>query len=64
MFMVSNVLISSILGGFLSLMAAAKHRDAYKAAIAVCPVVSWLHYDTAYTERYLGLPNKYSDVYQ
>lgn len=45
-------------------MAAAKHRYAYKAAIAVCPVVSWLHYDTAYTERYLGLPNENGDVYR
>ncbi|VDN96647.1 unnamed protein product [Rodentolepis nana] len=45
-------------GGYLSLMAAAKHRDVYKAAIAASPVVSWQHYDTAYTERYLGLPSE------
>nr|CDS26341.1 Dipeptidyl peptidase 9 [Hymenolepis microstoma] len=45
-------------GGYLSLMAAAQYRDVYRAAIAVCPVVSWRHYDTAYTERYLGLPSE------
>nr|CDS22418.1 Dipeptidyl peptidase 9 [Echinococcus granulosus] len=50
-------------GGYLALMAAAKHRDAYRASIAVCPVVSWQHYDTAYTERYLGLPSDHEDAY-
>ncbi len=48
----------------MSLMAAAKHRDAYRAAIAGCPVVSWEHYDSAYTERYLGLPNEHPDAYK
>uniref|UniRef100_A0A5K3FJA9 Dipeptidyl peptidase 9 n=2 Tax=Mesocestoides corti TaxID=53468 RepID=A0A5K3FJA9_MESCO len=50
-------------GGYLSLMAAAKHRDTYRAAIAACPVVSWEQYDTAYTERYLGLPSQHPDAY-
>ncbi|KAL5964644.1 Dipeptidyl peptidase 8 [Taenia solium] len=50
-------------GGYLALMAAAKHRDAYRASIAVCPVVSWQHYDTAYTERYLGLPSEHESAY-
>ncbi|VDM34194.1 unnamed protein product [Hydatigera taeniaeformis] len=50
-------------GGYLALMAAAKHQDAYRASIAICPVVSWLHYDTAYTERYLGLPSEHESAY-
>lgn len=44
-------------------MAAAKFRHTYRAAIAVCPVVSWQHYDTAYTERYLGLPSEHESAY-
>lgn len=48
----------------MSLMAAAKHRDVYRAAIAVCPVTSWEHYDTAYTERYLGLPQDQPEAYE
>uniref|UniRef100_A0A183TCY1 Peptidase_S9 domain-containing protein n=1 Tax=Schistocephalus solidus TaxID=70667 RepID=A0A183TCY1_SCHSO len=43
------------LGGYMSLMAAARYGDTYRAAIAGSPVVDWAHYDTAYTERYLGV---------
>ncbi|CAH8659698.1 unnamed protein product [Dicrocoelium dendriticum] len=43
-------------GGYLSLMAAMRYHHVYRAAIAGSPVVDWIFYDTAYTERYLGLP--------
>ncbi|VDN26859.1 unnamed protein product [Dibothriocephalus latus] len=47
----------------MSLMAAARYADTYRAAIAGSPVVDWAHYDTAYTERYLGLPSEHPDAY-
>ena len=66
-------------GGFLSLMAIAKNPDVFKVcyccglcvtiviATQVCasgaPVTDWFYYDTAYTERYLGIPPRDSSVY-
>lgn len=44
-------------GGYLSLMALAQRPDIFKVAIAGAPVTSWNLYDTAYTERYMGLPS-------
>ncbi|VDP48735.1 unnamed protein product, partial [Soboliphyme baturini] len=35
----------------------------FKIAISGAPVVNWNLYDTAYTERYLGLPQENSAVY-
>jgi len=42
-------------GGYMSLLAIMKHSDVFCAAVSGAPVVSWEAYDTAYTERYLGL---------
>lgn len=47
----------------MSLMAAMLYHDVYKAAIAISPVVDWTLYDTAYTERYIGLPKDNPDAY-
>jgi hypothetical protein len=41
-------------GGYMSLMCLAKRPDVFKVAISGAPVTLWLHYDTGYTERYLG----------
>ena len=30
--------------------------DVFAAGVSVAPVTDWRDYDTAYTERYLGLP--------
>ncbi|HUJ25430.1 MAG TPA: prolyl oligopeptidase family serine peptidase [Myxococcales bacterium] len=53
-------------GGFMAALSALRRSDVYKAALAGAPVVDWLDYDTAYTERYLGVPPPAgkSDAYQ
>jgi dipeptidyl-peptidase-4 len=43
-------------GGTLTLMCLLHAPDAFAAGVAVAPVTDWRDYDTAYTERYLGLP--------
>ena len=43
-------------GGYMALMCLAKRPQIFKIAIAGAPVTDWKLYDTAYTERYLGLP--------
>ena len=53
-------------GGFMAALAVMRRPDVYRAAVAGAPVVDWLDYDTAYTERYLGVPAPAgrSDVYE
>jgi dipeptidyl-peptidase 4 len=43
-------------GGFMSALAVERRPDVFHAAVASAPVVDWMNYDTAYTERYLGIP--------
>jgi len=43
-------------GGYMALMCLAKRPQIFKIAISGAPVTDWKLYDTAYTERYLGLP--------
>jgi len=52
-----------ILGGYLALRALALYPNIFKISIAGAPVTSWILYDTAYTERYLGLPEEYPEQY-
>jgi dipeptidyl-peptidase-4 len=51
-------------GGTLSLMCLLKEPDVFAAAVAVAPVTDWRDYDTAYTERYLGLPADNPQAYE
>jgi dipeptidyl-peptidase-4 len=51
-------------GGFMSIMAMALEPDLFRTAVAVAPVSEWTGYDTAYTERYLGLPSENADGYR
>ncbi len=44
-------------GGYMSLHMLAQ-TDLYKSGVSGAPVTDWALYDTAYTERYLGNPNK------
>jgi len=44
-------------GGFLGARAVLEADTPFAAAVAVAPVTDWTLYDTAYTERYLGMPD-------
>lgn len=45
-------------GGYMAVMALLRHPDVFHAAVAVSPVTDWKHYDTIWTERYMGLPRE------
>ncbi|AQT74987.1 S9 family peptidase [Streptomyces sp. fd1-xmd] len=51
-------------GGYLSAMAVLRRPDVFHAAAAGAAPTDFRHYDTAYTERYLGLPQDHPDVYE
>jgi dipeptidyl-peptidase-4 len=51
-------------GGYLAAMAVLRRPDVFHAAVAGAPVTDQLLYDTAYTERYLGLPSEEPEVYR
>ena len=51
-------------GGYLSLMAMAQYNHVFKLAICGAPVSTWELYDTAYTERYMGLPAEQPEAYR
>jgi dipeptidyl-peptidase-4 len=42
-------------GGYMSARCLFRAGDVFKAAVIGAPVVRWEGYDTAYTERYMGL---------
>jgi dipeptidyl-peptidase-4 len=50
-------------GGWLAALAALCRPDLFRCAIAGAPVTDWSLYDTAYAERYLGLPDDSPEVY-
>jgi dipeptidyl-peptidase-4 len=43
-------------GGYFALMAVLLRPDVFHAAVAGAPVTDWQLYDTAYTERYMRMP--------
>ena len=51
-------------GGYLAAMAVLRRPDVFHAAVAGAPDTDQSLYDTAYTERYLGLPQEDPDVYR
>lgn len=50
-------------GGWLAALAVLRHPELFRCGIAGAPVTDWALYDTAYTERYLGMPEDGADVY-
>jgi dipeptidyl-peptidase-4 len=50
-------------GGWLAGLCALRRPDVYRCAIVGAPVADWTLYDTAYTERYLGLPSDAGELY-
>ena len=51
-------------GGFMTLMAMLREPDLFQAGVAIAPVTDQRLYDTAYTERYLGLPGENAEGYR
>jgi dipeptidyl-peptidase-4 len=45
-------------GGYFASLAALRRPDVFAVGVAIAPVADWRDYDTAYTERYLGLPQE------
>ncbi|SDX98597.1 dipeptidyl-peptidase-4 [Micromonospora pattaloongensis] len=50
-------------GGWLAGLAVLRRPDVFRCGIAGAPVTDWALYDTAYTERYLGLPGDGGEIY-
>ncbi|MGH3432624.1 MAG: alpha/beta hydrolase family protein, partial [Thermocrispum sp.] len=51
-------------GGYLSALAVLRRPDVFHAGIAGAPVTDWTLYDTHYTERYLGDPEREPEAYR
>ncbi|WP_330261571.1 S9 family peptidase [Streptomyces sp. NBC_00539] len=51
-------------GGYLAALAVLRRPDLFHAAAAGAAPTDFRHYDTAYTERYLGLPQEHAQVYE
>jgi dipeptidyl-peptidase-4 len=45
-------------GGYTAVMSVLRHPDVFAAASASSPVTAWQHYDSVYTERYMGMPDE------
>jgi dipeptidyl-peptidase-4 len=45
-------------GGYFAALAVLARPDLYRVGVAGAPPADWRDYDTAYTERYLGLPEE------
>jgi len=51
-------------GGFMTLNAMFEAADYFKVGFAGGPVTDWHYYDSIYTERYMGLPEKNTTGYK
>jgi dipeptidyl-peptidase 4 len=51
-------------GGYLTLTAATRAPEVFRAAFAGAPVTHWKYYDTIYTERYMKLPKENPSGYE
>lgn len=51
-------------GGYMTIHSMLVAPDLFKVGVAGAPVTDWHNYDTIYTERYMGLPNKNAHGYE
>jgi dipeptidyl-peptidase-4 len=51
-------------GGYLTLTAATRAPEVFRAAFAGAPVTHWKYYDSIYTERYMKLPKENPEGYE
>ena len=51
-------------GGYMALKCLSERPDVFHAAVSGAPVTDWTLYDSAYTERYMGLPQENVQGYQ
>jgi len=51
-------------GGYMTLYAATRAPEVWKAAVAGAPVTHWKYYDSIYTERYMKLPKENPEGYE
>src|SRR5262249_3989606 len=51
-------------GGYASLMSLLRYPEVFQAASASSPPTAWYHYDSIYTERYMGLPQENKTGYE
>jgi dipeptidyl-peptidase-4 len=51
-------------GGYLAALAVLRRPDVFHVAVAGAPSADWAHYDTHYTERYLGMPQDAPELYR
>lgn len=51
-------------GGYLTAFAMTHAQGAFHSGIAGAPPADWHFYDTAYTERYMGLPSRNAAAYK
>jgi dipeptidyl-peptidase-4 len=50
-------------GGWLAALGVLRRPDVFRCGVAGAPVSDWALYDTAYSERYLGLPADAAEIY-
>ena len=51
-------------GGYMTLYAVTHAPTVFASAVAGAPVTDWKHYDSIYTERYMGTPEQNSKGYE
>jgi len=51
-------------GGYASILCLLRYPEVFHAASASSAPTSWHHYDTIYTERYMGLPQENKEGYE
>ena len=51
-------------GGYMTALAMVREPALFRVGVAGAPVTEWAGYDTAYTERYLGMPADNPDGYR